>query len=145
MLRIHSGLPKLIRIHLSQSFIALDLVVLIPPHFLKDLVQLLIAIGIPYLLVLFQLIKRGLRQIHISLLDQLRHKTVYEGKHQRSDVGAVHVRIRHDDDLVIPQLGDIEILMDPGAESRDHGLDLRVGKYLVQPRFFHVQNLSAQW
>ena len=40
----------------------------------------------------------------MALPDQLRHKPVQEGQHQRRDMGAVHVGIRHDDNLVIAQL-----------------------------------------
>ena len=61
-------------------------------------------------------------------------------------MGAVHIRIRHDDDLVIAQLRDVKIvpvaLGKAAAEGVDHGLDLRVRKHLVDACLFHVQDLS---
>ena len=59
-------------------------------------------------------------------------------------MGAVHVRIRHDDDLVITELGNIEIVVDAGPEGGDHGFDLRVAVDPVQTGFFHVEDLSAE-
>ena len=57
---------------------------------------------------------------------------------------AIDVGIGHQDDLVIAQLGNVEVLADPRPESRDHGLDFRVAQCLVQPRALHVQDLAAQ-
>ena len=57
---------------------------------------------------------------------------------------AIHVGIGHDDDLVIPQLGDVEIFVDAGSKGRDHGADLRIAQDPVQSCLFHVQDLSAE-
>ena len=59
-------------------------------------------------------------------------------------MGAVHIGICHDNDLMVSQLGDIKIFMDPCTESCDHGFDLRIGIDLIQPCFLHVQDLSSQ-
>jgi hypothetical protein len=40
----------------------------------------------------------------VPALDQLRHLPEEEGQQQRADMGAVHVGIGHDDDLVVAQL-----------------------------------------
>ena len=60
---------------------------------------------------------------------------------------SVHIRIGHDDDLVIAQFGDIKIIAvafgKSAAKGIDHGLDLRIGQNLVNAGLFHVQNLSA--
>ena len=62
-------------------------------------------------------------------------------------MGAVHIRIRHDDDLIIAQLADIEIVSvsfrKTTAEGIDHRLDLRVGEHLVDACLLHVQDLAA--
>ena len=34
-------------------------------------------------------------------------------------MGAVHVRIGHNDDLMVSQLGNIKVLVDPGSKGRD--------------------------
>ena len=51
----------------------------------------------------------------MALLDEGAHIAEEEGQHQGADVGAVHVRIGHDEHLVVPQLGDIELVTDAAA------------------------------
>ena len=57
---------------------------------------------------------------------------------------SVHVGIRHQDDLVVAQLRNVKIVMDPRSKGSDHSLDLRVGVNLVKPCLLHIQDLSAQ-
>ena len=82
----------------------------------------------------------------MALENQLRHEPIEQRQQQVRDMGPVHVRIRHDDDFVIAQPGDIEIIPVPlrkaAAEGVDHGLDLRVGQDLVDAGLLHVQNLA---
>ena len=55
---------------------------------------------------------------------------------------SVDVGIRHDDNLVIAELRNIEIIAvalgKSAAERIDHRLDLRVGKDLIYARLLHV-------
>ena len=44
-LRIHGGLPELFRIHLTQTFVTLDLVVLVTTYFRENAVQFFITVG----------------------------------------------------------------------------------------------------
>ena len=53
-------------------------------------------------------------------------------------MGTVHIGIRHNNDLVISQFGNIEIFVDSCAESRDHGFDLRIGIDFVQSCLLHI-------
>ena len=62
----------------------------------------------------------------MAILNQLRHKAEEQGQQQRGDVLAVHVGIGHQHDLVVPQLLDIEFLVDACAQRGDDGLDLGV-------------------
>ena len=80
----------------------------------------------------------------MALADQLRHKAVQEGEQQRADMCAVHIGICHDNDLVVPKLADVKVLMNPGAEGGDHGAYLRIAVNPVKPRFFYVEDFSAQ-
>jgi hypothetical protein len=41
---------------------------------------------------------------------ELGHLAVEEGQQQRADVGAVHVRVGHDDDAVVAQLVGVEVV-----------------------------------
>ena len=83
----------------------------------------------------------------MSLIDQVRHKAVEQGQEQGTDMRPVHVRIRHDNNLVIAQPADIEIIpvsfRKTASEGVYHGLDLRVGEDLVDRGLLHVQNLAT--
>ena len=57
----------------------------------------------------------------------------------------VHIGIGHDDDLVIPQFGNIKIFMDTGTKCSDHGFDLRIAVDSIQAGFLHIQDLTADW
>ena len=73
------------------------------------------------------------------------HVPEEERQQQGADVGAVHVGVRHQDDLVVAQLADVELLgADPGAERRDEQPDFIVGQDLVVARLLRVDDLAAQ-
>ncbi|CAN4006120.1 hypothetical protein BFDFBN_BFDFBN_05965, partial [Dysosmobacter welbionis] len=61
---------------------------------------------------------------------------------QSTDMGAVHIGIGHDDDLVIPEPVQIELIPDARAQGRDDGLELVVAVDLVCPGLLHVQHLA---
>ena len=46
-------------------------------------------------------IKRRHGDINVAVVDQLRHEPVQEGEQKRVDMASVHVRIGHQDDLII--------------------------------------------
>ena len=56
---------------------------------------------------------------------------------------AVDVGIRHDDDLAVAQLRDVEVFADAGAEGGDEGADGVRGQGSVQARLFDVEDLAA--
>ena len=61
-------------------------------------------------------------------------------------MGTIHVCICHNNNLVIAKLGNVKVIAialgKPAAKGINHGLDLRVGKNLVNTGLFHVQDLS---
>ena len=60
-------------------------------------------------------------------------------------MGAVDVGVRHDDDLVVAQLVDVELLVaDAGAERGDQRADLLAAQHLVEARALDVEDLAAQ-
>src|SRR6185295_17497970 len=74
-----------------------------------------------------------------------RNLAVEESQQQRADVRAVHVRVRHDDDAVIAQLGEVELfLADAAAKRRDQRANLRRREHLVESRALDVQDLALQ-
>ena len=50
----------------------------------------------------------------------------------------IHVRIGHDDDLVVAQLGNIKIIVDSGTERSNHSFDLCIGINFVQSGLLYV-------
>ena len=93
------------------------------------------------------LIKRWHGNIHMSLIDKLRHKTVKQGQKQSRDMSTIHIRIGHDHDLVITKLRDIKIISvafgKTAAKGIDHSLDLCVGQHLVDGSLLYVEDLTA--
>ena len=70
---------------------------------------------------------------------------IEEGEEQRADMRAVDIGVRHDDDLVVAELGGVElVLADAGAEREDQRADLLGGEHLVEARALDVQDLAAQ-
>ena len=90
-------------------------------------------------------VQRRLRDEHVPVQDQVAHLPEEEREQQRADVRTIHVRIGHQDDLVIAELLQIELVRDAGSQRRDHGADLLVGQHLVVAGLFDVQDLALQW
>ena len=76
-------------------------------------------------------------------LDQRPHEPEHQRQQQGTDVRAVDVGVGHQHDLVVAQLGDVEVLMDPGAERGDDRLDLAVLQDPVDPGLLDVEDLAA--
>ena len=60
---------------------------------------------------------------------------------------AVHIGIRHDDDLVIAQLCDVKVIAvsfgKSTAERVDHRFDLRIRKHLVDTGLLYIKDLTT--
>src|SRR6476619_3846882 len=60
-------------------------------------------------------------------------------------MASVDIGIRHQADLVITKLVDVEIfLSDARAKGRDECLDLAVTEHLIEPGFLHIQDLALE-
>ena len=57
---------------------------------------------------------------------------------------SIDVGIGHDDDLVISQLGNIEVVMNSCTESGDHCLDLGIAINLIQSCLLYIQDLPTK-
>src|SRR5215470_1775071 len=111
----------------------------------EELLHLALAHEIPLRLALLHLEERGLGDEEPPRLDDRHHVTEEEREEQGADVGAVHVGVRHEDHLVIAQLGDVELLRpDPRAEGGDEEPDLLVREHLVVARFLGVDDLASE-
>src|SRR5262249_6061509 len=81
----------------------------------------------------------------ITALNELRHLPIEEGEKQRTDMGAIDVGIGHDDDLMVAELGEIELVVaDPCTKRRDQRTDLRARQHLVEARALDIEDLTAQ-
>ena len=90
-------------------------------------------------------IKRRLGDIEITALDDLRHLPIEECQQKRPDMAAIDIGIRHDDDLVIARLFDVEVFSaDAGTECGNQRAEFGRGQYLVKTRPFDIQDLAAQ-
>jgi hypothetical protein len=82
--------------------------------------------------------------INVAVIDERAHKAIEESQKQNTNVVTINISIGHDDDLVITDLGDIEVLADAGADRGDHVADFGVLEDAVFPRLFNVQNLATE-
>ena len=57
----------------------------------------------------------------------------------------VDIGIGHQDDLVVPKLGEVELIVDSGAQGGDDGLDFGVLQHPVDAGLLDVDDLAAQW
>src|SRR5262249_21310621 len=90
-------------------------------------------------------VERRLRDEEVPSLDHLLEVAVEEREEQRADVRAVDVRVAHEDDRVVAELGELLVLRaDPGAERRDEELDLLRRQHLVEACLLDVQDLAAE-
>src|SRR3990172_5354983 len=118
---VHGRLPELLRVHLTQTLVALD------GH-----------------LAVLEAAQGRLGDVEVAALDQLTHVAEEEGEVEGADVGAVHVGVGHDDDAVVAELGGVELLAEAGAEGGDHRLDRLVGEHLVGAGLLDVEDLAEQ-
>ena len=59
----------------------------------------------------------------------------------------IHIGISHDHNLVIAKLCNVKVISVSFGESTseriDHGLNLRIGKYLINSSLLHIQDLAS--
>ena len=80
----------------------------------------------------------------MSLLDERTHIAEEEGEQQGSDMAAIDVGIRHQNNLAVAQLCRIKILTETRAKRGNHRRQLIIAIDLVQPRFLYVEHLAPQ-
>ncbi len=108
------------------------------------LVALRLGVGVELVLALGHPVQRRLGDVDVARLDQLLHLPEEEGQQQGPDVGAVDVGVGHQDDLVVPHVFEVEVLLHPGPDGGDDRPDFLVGEDLVDPGPLDVQDLAAQ-
>ena len=76
-------------------------------------------------------VQRRLSQVHVTSLNQRTHKAEEQGQQQSRNVLAVDVRIRHQNNLVVACLLNIEVVADAGTEGGNHCLNFSIGQGTV--------------
>src|SRR5258706_4060935 len=101
-LRIHRRIPELNRIHFAESLVALDVRTLsVAVAQASDIIiSLLFIVRVVLVLSFCYAIEGGLRDVHVSGFDQLRHLPEKESEKKSANVRAVDGGIRHQDALV---------------------------------------------
>ena len=74
----------------------------------------------------------------MTLRDERFHIAVEESQKQRRNMGAVHIRIGHDNDFSVPGFGNIKIFTNAAAKGGNHIFNLITGQHTVQTGFFHI-------
>ena len=113
--------------------------------FEKEAIEASLIFEVDVLLAATRAIQRGLRDVEVAPLDELRQMPVEEREQQRPDVTPVDVGVGHQDDLVVAKLLDVEApLTDATSECGDERADFRAGEHLVETGPLDVQDLPAQ-
>ena len=143
-LGVHCRLPKLLRVHLSQAFVALEGIAGLQPKLLLQHLELRVVISVIGRAFVIDFIQRRLGDVDVASVDEGAHKAVEEGQKQDADVVAVDIGIGHDDDLMIADLADVEGFADPRPDGGDHVADFGVGPDPLFARFFDVEDLPTE-
>ncbi len=108
--------------------------------------ELLVRVDVLFLLALRDFVQRRLGQVYVAPFDQFGHLSIEEGEQKCANVRTVHVRICHDDDLVVADFVDVKIVnTDACTNCRDESSNLVVVQNLVESGLFHIQHLAAKW
>src|ERR1700688_3260713 len=139
---VHGGIAKLAEVHLSQSLQALE-VLLVVGVLGQERRPGGVVFQVDLLLADEGRVQRRLRHVHEPTFDERLHLPEEEGEQQGPDVRPVDIGVGQDDDLVVPDLGDVELVGQSGPDGRDQRLDLGVLEHLVDTGPLDVQDLAA--
>ena len=99
----HGGLPKLLRVHFTKTFVALGLHTVFRTVAVG--VDKVLALGVVVAVFLdfslFAAIERRHGDVEVAVLDDLREVAVEQGHDKGGYVLTVDIGIGHDDDLVV--------------------------------------------
>ncbi len=113
-------------------------------HTSEQGVLLAVRVHILDALPLLETIERWLGDIDIAATNHLFEIAIKEREKQCPNMGPVDIGVRHNNDLVIPELRDIETLSDTGAERDDNRLERIRLHHFVKARLLDVHKLPSK-
>ena len=119
-------------------------------EFKEDAIELVVVVHVLLALLALDFVERGLGDVNEAALDEALHLAIHEGEQEGADVGAVHVGVGHDDNLVVAGLVGVEAadgvaaLADAGADGGDEGADFLVGEDFVEAGLLGVDEFAAK-
>ena len=145
---VHSGLPQLVLVHLTKTFVPLYGNTL-GAQLSGNLCPLLVSPAVVFGVTLLNKVERGHCNVDVALLDELLHLAEEECQHQSRNVATIHIRIGHNDNLVVAQFLQVECLgvllsTDGYTQCGKHILNLLILPHTVLLHFLDVENLTPQ-
>ena len=151
MARVHSSLSQLVGVHLAQTLIPLNRL-LIPLTFssepVKQLMQFPLRVGIHHLIRFAPVnnlhpVQRRHGGIHTPVLNERAHIPVKQGQQQGADVRPVHVSIGHHNYLAVA--GCLKVEGSPGTCTNhlDQRCAFGVGEHIRDRGALGVQDFTA--
>lgn len=149
-LRVHCSVPKLLRVHLTQTFVALGVELAVVSVAAAVSVDESLAVLLSVAVLLLVLVRTAVEwwsgDVEVAFLNDFRHESEEESHDKCVDVRAIDVGIGHDDNLVITQFVDVSLLgvlaiyaetHTDGLQDDVHGLSL---EHFVPLHFLHVED-----
>ena len=81
--------------------------------------------------------------VHPPRVHERAHVAEEQGEQEGADVGAVDVGVRHDDDLAVARLVEVEGLARAGSDHLDDARALGVVEHVRHRRLLDVEDLAA--
>ena len=72
------------------------------------------------------------------------HLSIEEAKQQSPNMTAVHIGVRHDDDFLVPSLGQVLISTNAGTDRLNHRLNFLILQNLRFATLVRVDNFTSQ-
>ena len=152
---VHSGFPKLLWVHLTQTFVSLGVDILIfcaLAILVDESLALLFCIAIlAHLAAVSTLVERWGSDVQVTFLNNFWHEAIEECHDQRVDVGTIDVGIGHDDNLVVTQLvcvgflAVLTIYTEANSDTLDDVHNRLCFEDFMPLNLLYVQNLTTQW
>src|SRR4030042_4645151 len=76
--------------------------------------------------------------------NQLLHVAIEEGQKQGDDVGTIHIRVGHEDDLAIAEVFEAELMGNTRPQCLYQGFDLDTVKSPIHAGLLYIEDLATQ-